>query len=111
MARDDAGEQIEVILDHARMNGLGSDVDHARPWLGEQEEEKKKTLFIGLHFEAGDGQLDRHRGYDHNRLLFLVETLDRTPERHQLLLQRIELRSRLVCGETGGQSNERGIDW
>ena len=102
MARNDAREQIEVILDHAGMNRLRSDVDHARPRLGEEQEEEKKTLFVGLDLQAGDGHVDRHRWHDNDRLFVLIEGFDRAPERHEFLLERIKLRGRILCGNAGG---------
>src|SRR5262245_42804999 len=61
VTRDDAREQIEVILDHAGMNRLRSEVDHPRSRLRQEQEEKKEAFFVGLHFQAGNSQIDRHR--------------------------------------------------
>ncbi len=108
--RDDAGEQVEVVLDHARMNRLRGDIDHPRARLGEEEEEKKKALFVGLNAEAGDRRVDRHRGDDDDGLFILVEGLDRAPERHELFLERVKLVAGLRRRNALGQSNKTGID-
>src|SRR5712691_11868854 len=49
MTRDDAGQQIEVIIDDAWQNRLRSNVDQPGPGLTQQQEEKQKTFFIRLH--------------------------------------------------------------
>ena len=109
VTRDDAREQIEVILDHAGMNRLRSEVDHPRSRLGQEQEEEKEAFFVGLHFQAGDGHIDRHRWHDNDRLFVLIEGFDRAPERHEFLLERIKLGGRILRGKSGGQSNKCGI--
>jgi hypothetical protein len=85
------GEQIEIVLDHAGMNRLRGHIGKVGPWLSKEEEEKEKTLFVSLYLEPAHRHFERNRGHDHDRLLVVVEALDRTPEWDQLLLQRIEL--------------------
>ena len=107
--RDDAREQIEVILDHAGMNRLRSEVNHPRSRLGQEQEQEKEAFFVGLHFQASDGHIDRHRWHDNDRLFVLIERFDRAPKRHEFLLERIKLGGRVLRGKSGGQSDKSGI--
>src|SRR6266545_1376081 len=63
------------------------------PLLGEEPAEE--ALLVGLQHRGGHvGLVERQRAHDHDRLLALVQALDRVPERDELLLQLVEARGR-----------------
>lgn len=59
VAADHALEQTEVIFDHAWVDRLRGDVNELRPRLREQEEQKKKALFVALDFETAHRHFER----------------------------------------------------
>ena len=93
VARDDSGEQVEVVVDHAGEDRLRSDIDQPGPGLAEQQQQEEVALLVGLHRDCGAlGGIEGHRRDDHDRLRILVHHLDRLPQRDQLLLKHLEAR-------------------
>ena len=68
-----------------------SNVDQPGPRLTQQQEEKQKTFLIRLQDCARAEPVDRHRWHNDDCLRILIKTLDRFPQRHEFLLQPIEL--------------------
>lgn len=62
-----------------------------RPGLAQEKEQEEIALLNRLPFVAGEGKVDLGVGDDDDRLLVLVESLDRRPQRNELRLQPIEL--------------------
>ena len=48
VARDDAGQQREVVLDDARGDRRRRDVHHPQAWLAEQQQQEEESLLVGL---------------------------------------------------------------
>ena len=91
MTRDDARQESEVVVDNAWQNRLRSDVDQPGPRLTQQKKKEQIAFFIRLHDCTRARQFDGHRWHYNNRLRILIESFDRFPQRHELLLQPIEL--------------------
>src|SRR4051794_10074029 len=104
VATNNSRQQPEIIFDHARMDRLRRNINQLRPWLGQKQEEKQKTLFVSLDLETTHCHLERNGRHDDDCLLILVEGFDRAPERNQLLLQSVKLRGRFLRGKPGRQT-------
>ena len=91
MARDHAGQQVEVVVDDVGLDRLRGDVDQARARLPQQEEQEQEPLFIGLLPHAVDGALETERRHHDDGLRVPIHLPDRSPQWHELLLKRREL--------------------
>ena len=95
MRGDHARQQVEVVVDDARQDRQGGDVDEPGPRLPEQEQQEEKAFLVGLHGRAAPvADVDRQGRDDDDRLLVLVQPLDRLPERDEAGLELVEGRRR-----------------
>src|SRR4029453_16689889 len=90
-------QKAEVVVDDVRLNGQRGDVDQARTRLSQQEEEKEEALLVRLLMLPLQHSIDRQGRDDDDRLGIWIEGLDGVPEGNQLVLERLELRSRVGC--------------
>ena len=89
--RDHAREQVEVVVDDARQDRLRGDVDEPRARLAQEQEQEQEALLVGLEHRAASGRACRgERRDDDDRLLVLVQPLDRLPQRDEPRLQLVE---------------------
>ena len=94
---NDAREQAQVVVDDARVNRLRRHVDEPRARLPQQQKQEEEALLVCLeHRRRHVRVLERHRAHDDDRLLVLRHPLHRVPERHELLLEPVEARLRLL---------------
>jgi hypothetical protein len=91
VARDDAWQQAEVIVDDVWVNRLRRDVDHARPRLPEQQQQKQIPLFVRLLLDALNRRIDVQRRDDDDGLRVFAELLNRSPQRDELALKGFKL--------------------
>src|SRR3989442_15845944 len=106
---DDAGQEPQVVVDHAVEDRPGRDVDHPRVRLPEEEQEEEEPLLVGLEHRRGlVDHIERDRRHDYDRLLVLVERGDRVPEGDELGLEGVEPPGDLVRweGERGGVASD-----
>ena len=110
VARDDTGQQSEVVLHDARVDRHRGDVDHPQVRLPQQQEEEQESFLVGL----GDGRAaaacprDGDRWHHHDGLVVQVE-LHRRPDRHHALLQLLEPASSLGVVEIGEHRTVRAL--
>ena len=109
VAGRDPGQELEVVLQDHRVDGLGGDVHHPRPGVAQADEQEQQPLLVErrpgqaaqLGLVEGQGR-HHHRGV---RLLLPVE--DRVPHLLQARLQALELGDLVLQRELGGQGRLR----
>ena len=99
MARDDAGQQREVVLDDALRDRSTGDVDDLQPRVAQEQQQEEEALLVGL--ELGPAHLrpvGDDRGDHHDRLAGLVEP-HRAPHGDEALLQPSESLAALALAQ------------
>ena len=82
VARGDAGEELEVVVQDHRVHRLRGDVDHARPRVAQPDQQEEQPLLV----EAGAGELaqlalvEGHRRHDHRGVRLLVRRMVRASQ-------------------------------
>ncbi len=107
VARDDADEQSQVVLDDRRRDRQRRDVDHLQPGLPEQQQEEEEALLMCLDDRARRGRVRRDRRDDHDRFTRRVEPHD-APDGLEPLLKENEPFVSLVFAQFG-QSRRDGL--
>ena len=105
VARGDAGQELEVVLQDDGVHGLGGDVDHPRPRVAQADEEEEEALLV----EVGSGELlelalvEGEGGDDHRGVGLLLAHGEDVPHLLEARLQPLELGDLLLEGEVLGE--------
>ena len=98
LARDDAGQQGEVVVDDRFGHRAAGDVDHAQARLAQQQEQEQHPLLEGLDDRAGLRGVGVDRRHDDDRLVRLVGPHP-LPDGDQALLQAREAGAALLLAQ------------
>ena len=106
VARNDAREQREVVLDDRRSDRERGDVDHLQARLPQEEQEEQEPLLCAWTMEPGVRVAGRHGWDDDDRLAGPVESHD-APNGLQPLLEPGEPFVSLLLAELAERARER----
>ena len=98
LARDDARQQREVVVDDGRVDLAPGDVDELQAGLAEQQEQEEQPFLVRLHDRARVARRRSDRRHDDERLAGVVEP-HRAPDGHEALLQPGEALAALLLAE------------
>ena len=105
VARWDAGEELEVVVEDHGMHRLRGDVDHARSRIAQADQQEEQPLLVegGAREFSKLALVEGHRRNDHGRVAPVIAGRERAPDLSKAWLEQFECGKLLVERQVAGE--------